>query len=49
MGCARLDYGAGGKALNAAVRSAACRNANRLAGLAVEPDNWCALSLYDIK
>jgi hypothetical protein len=49
MGCARLDYGAAGKALNAAVRSAACRNANRLAGLAVEPDNCDTFSFYVIK
>jgi hypothetical protein len=49
MGCARLDYGAARKALNAAVRSAACRNANRLAGLAVEPDNCDTFSFYVIK
>jgi len=46
MGCARLDYGAAGKALNAAVRSAACRNANRLAG---QPDNCDTFSFYAIK
>jgi hypothetical protein len=48
-GVARLDYGAAGKALNAAVRSAACRNAGSLAGLAVEPDNCDTFSFYVIK
>jgi hypothetical protein len=49
MGCAGLDCGAAGRALNAAVRSAACRNASRLVGLAVEPDNGGTFSFYVIK